>query len=404
MATKSLMLFFQFRHSNWNILLLITVLIAGCTESNTYKPLPPPKVTVSQPIRREIIDYLEFTGNTQAVNTVKLRARVEGYLEKVLFNDGDRVKQGQPLFIIQQNTYEAKLQQAKADLLTQKARYQHALTEYTRYSKLLMQKAASQTDVDQWRYERDAAQAALLSAEAAVELAKLDLGYTKVVASFDGRIDRRLKDMGNLVGSGEATILAEVSEIDPIYVYFTINEKQLLRVINKSQLSLEQASDKRWPVYVGFANEKGFPYEGQLDFASVGITPTTGTLLVRGILPNPKGTLIPGLFARVRVPLGGKKPALLIPREALGFDQQGPYVLLVNEKHLVERRSVTLGTEMEGFRVIEKGLKGGESVIISGLLKAIPGYEVTPEKTELEPLGENESGSSQKTDAEEVGS
>ena len=186
----------------------------GCGDKNVFVPPPPPKVTVSQPVTQPVTDYLEFTGNTQAINTVQLKARVEGYLEKVFFKDGDRVKKNQLLFLIQQNTYEAKLKQAEAEILSQKAKLFHAKTEYDRYTKLVAQKAAAQTEVDNWLYQRDAAQAALISAEAQRDLARLNLGYTKVTSPFDGRIDRRLKDPGNLVGAGEATLLANVDQID----------------------------------------------------------------------------------------------------------------------------------------------------------------------------------------------
>jgi RND family efflux transporter MFP subunit len=339
-------------------------------------------VTVSQPLKRLVTDYLEFTGNTQAVNTVQLRARVEGYLEKVLFHDGDRVKKGQLLFVIQQNTYKSKLQQALADIQAQKARLLRAQTEYARFSKLALEKAASQLDVDNWLYERDAAKAALLAAEASRDLAKLNLDYTSVTAPFDGRIDRRLKDPGNLVGSGESTVLAEVNQIDPIYLYFTINERDLLRLIGNVHLSPEAAGKKKWPVFFGLANEKGYPRQGRLDFASITVTPTTGTLLLRGIAANPGAKIVPGLFVRVRVPVTEKKSTLLIPPPALGFDQQGPYVLIVDEKNVVARRGVVTGGEVDGLRVIEEGLQGDEWVVVAGALKAVPGRVVTPEKGE----------------------
>ena len=374
-----------YRHLGWSLILLFLLMFAACGEKAAFTPPPPPKVTVSQPLKRPVTDYLEFTGNTQAINTVQLRARVVGYLDKVLFQDGDRVKKGQLLFLIQQNTYQAKLQQAKADIMSQKARLFHAQTEWTRYSKLLKEKAASQTDVDQWQYERDAARAALLAAEAQRDLAQLDLDYTRVTAPFNGRVDRRLRDPGNLVGSGESTVLSEVNQIDPIYVYFTINERDLLHLMGGTHLSPEAASKKSWPVYFGLANEKGYPHQGRLDFAAISVTPTTGTLLLRGIAPNAQGMVMPGLFARVRVPVGEKKDALLIPAPALGFDQQGSYVLVVNEKNQVERRGVTLGTEVDGYRVITEGLQGDEWVVVEGALKAIPGRPVSPEKKELKP-------------------
>lgn len=361
------------------IILVCALLLAACGEKNVYVPPPPPRVTVSQPISRPVTEYMEFTGNTQAVNTVKLRARVEGYLEKVFFQDGDRVKKGQLLFLIQQDTYEAKLKQAQAEILANKARLEHAETEFARFSRLVKQKAAAQTDVDKWRFERDAAQAAVMSSEAQRDLARLNLNYTEVRAPFNGRIGRRLKDPGNLVGAGEETVLAEINQIDPIYVYFNINEQDLLRVRRKDDAK-EDASEIKRPVFFGLANETGFPHKGYLDFAAITLSPTTGTLLLRGVFPNPEAMILPGLFANVRVPALKPKPALLVPEVAAGFDQQGPYVLVVDDQNVVQRRGVKLGMQIDDQRIVEEGLQKSDWVIVSGLLRAIPGRKVNPQK------------------------
>jgi RND family efflux transporter MFP subunit len=337
-----------------------------------------------------VTDYLEFTGNTQAINTVQLRARVEGYLEKVFFKDGDRVQKGQLLFLIQQNTYEAKLKQAEAEILSQKAKLFHAKTEYARFTELVTQKAAAQTDVDKWLYERDAAQAAVMAAEAQRDLAKLNLSYTKVTSPFDGRIGRRLKDPGNLVGAGEATLLAEVDQIDPLYVYFTMNERELLEITRDTRQSVDALIRKDIPLYLGLANESDYPHRGSLDFASISLNATTGTLTLRGIFPNPQGLMLPGLFARLRVPVTHEKAALLIPTAAIGYDQLGPYLLTVNGQNVVQRRGVKLGTEVKDLTVIAEGLQPQEWVITNGLLLAIPGKQVTPVKAlaaDSEPSG-----------------
>jgi len=370
----------RYKVAGWVVLAGLLAIIA-CGDRNVYAPPPPPQVTVSQPVRQPVTDYLEFTGNTQAINTVQLRARVQGFLEKVFFQDGDLVKKGQLLFLIQQNTYEAKLQQAEAEVLRTKASHNYAGIQVDRYTKLVQQKAAAQSDLDNWRFQRDSAQAAIMAAEASRDLAKLDLGYTKVTAPFDGRIDRRLRDPGNLVGAGEFTLLAEVNQIDPIYVYFTINESDLLRVMGKTGRATVQSQRIKVPLSLGLANEEGYPRQGYLDFAAISLTPTTGTLQLRGVFPNPDFKILPGLFARVRAPIvGPEKTALLVPEAAIGYDQMGSYVLVVDAQNVVQRQSVKIGVKKEERRVIEAGLQGDEWVITNGLLRAIPGKPVTPAK------------------------
>jgi RND family efflux transporter MFP subunit len=363
------------------------LLIMACGQGNVYAPPPPPQVTVVHPVRQMVVDYLEYTGNTQAINTVQLQARVQGFLEKVFFKDGDMVKKGQLLFLIQPNTYQAQLEQAEAQILQQKANYEHAVIETARYTKLVKQRAAAQTDLDNWRFQRDANKAAMLAAQAARDLAQLNLSYTRVVAPFNGRIDRRLKDPGNLVGAGEFTPLADINQIDPIYVYFTISELDFLRVMSTSQDMLARVNTGKFPVAIGLADDKGYPYEGSLDFAAITLDPNTGTLLLRGIFPNPDNKLIPGLFARVRIPLSQKRASILVPQVALSYDQQGPYVLLVNDKNVVERRPVKTGSPVDNLRVVEEGLTGDEWVITTNLIRAIPGRPVKPERQEPKASG-----------------
>jgi RND family efflux transporter MFP subunit len=359
---------------------------AGCKQKQESAAQLPPKVTVSQPLREEIVDYLEFSGNTQAINTVQLRARVEGYLDGVYFKDGDIVKKDQLLFLIQQNTYFASLQQAEGSVQNQKALLEHAKTEFARFSKLYEQKAAADTDVENWRNLRDIAQANLVSAEAQRDLAKLNLGYTWVVAPLMGRIDRRLVDPGNLVGSaGSNTVLAELTQIDPLYVYFNIAETVIPPYIRDARAAslkspgLVQKLEK-FPIFMNLANEEGFPHEGYLDFSSSTINSSTGTLLLRGVFPNPDGRNLPGQFARVRLPLAKERSAILVPEAAVQFDQLGTYVLIVNEKNTVERRNVKTGARKNYSYVIEEGLSGDEWVVTNGVLRAVPGKPVTPER------------------------
>lgn len=374
---------------------MLIVCFSGCDNKNQYVPPPPPRVTVSKPNQKEITGYHEFTGNTQSVYNVQLTARVQGYLEKVLFADGDWVKKGQLLFVIEQAPYRARLQQADGQLQQVKAQLFHAETEFRRFSDLLRQHAAAQTDVENWRFQRDSAKASLVAAEAARDLSQLDLNYTEVRAPFDGRIDRRLVDPGNLVGMGGNTVLAVISQFDPIYAYFTISEDELLRRVKATGVSPGEAEKLKIPADLGLANEDGYPHHGHLDFTGISITSTTGTLLLRAIFPNADRKILPGLYCRVRVQmLKSQRIAALVPENALSFDQQGTYVLIVNDNNVVERRGIKTGMQQGELRVIDEGLKGDEWIVVSGLLRAIPGLTVTPVRESIPVNAPAEKGAS----------
>jgi RND family efflux transporter MFP subunit len=358
---------------------LLAWLAAGCRGGGGAAPVAP-DVTVAKPVARSVADYLDFTGNTAASNSATVVARVEGYLEKIHFTDGTAVKKGDLLFTIQQSQYEAQLAQANAQVAAQKAALRHAETELARYSDLLKQNAATATSVDRWRYERDSATAGLAGAQAQVDLANLNLGYTLVRAPFDGRIGRHLVDPGNLVGGmGQQTSLAELNQIDPIFVYFTIDERDLLRVMERRR---EQAAlplpETAIPASLGLLTEEGTPHEGHLDFAATSVASTTGTLQVRGVFPNAEGSILPGLFVRVHVPALKERSALLVPGDAISFDQQGEYVLVVGDKNVVARRGVKVGQQVGDMLVVDDGLKPDDRVVVEGTLQAIPGRAVTP--------------------------
>ncbi len=359
--------------------LAATVLLAGCGEKNTYVAPPPPKVTVAQPTQHSVTRYLEATGNTAAVNSADLVARITGFIEAIKYNDGDFVKKGTVLFIIEQKPYELKVEQAKATEESAQASLKKSQLEYDRTAELLKSGSTTQSKLDDLTGTRDSAKASLDQAIASRKLAENDYSYTTVAAPFDGIVSARKVSVGAYVGTTQ-TVLASIVSIDPIYVNFNISEQDVLRIRGEiRRRGLTPAELKKVPVDIGLQTDEGYPHKGHLDYASPTIDTTTGTLVARAELDNPAHVMLPGYFARVRVPLGPPEAALLVPDTALGTDQSGRYLLVVNKDNVVEERPVTIG-QLEGtMRVIEKGLKGDDRVIVAGIQRAIPGQKVDPQ-------------------------
>ncbi len=352
--------------------------LSACGRNPAFVAPPPPPVTVSDPLAAPVQDAADFTGQASASRTVDLVARVSGFLQEVRFADGADVEKGQLLFQIEPDQYQAQVALSRSTLEEQQANLKSAELDFDRKSTLQRQLAASQADYDKALATRDSARASVAQAQANLKIAELNLSYTKIEAPFSGRIGRRLVDAGNLVGQGSPTKLATISQVDTIYVYFNINERDLLRVRQDlTERGLTRDSVLKLPVYAGLADETGTPHQGRLDFVDTGVDPSTGTLLARGVFDNAKNILIPGLFTRLRIPVGAPKQSLLVPETAISIDQVGPYVLLVDSGGAVVLRRITLGAAQNGLRVAAEGLAATDRVIIDGLQNATPGRKVT---------------------------
>jgi RND family efflux transporter MFP subunit len=360
------------------------IALAGC-EQNSFVPPPPPKVDVGVPVQRNVTRYLEATGNTAPIKSVDLVARVQGFLQSISYQDGAFVKEGTTLFTIEPDTYKLKLDQAQAAEAGAQASVKQAEADYKRQVDLVARQAVSQATLDTSTSTRDNAQANLQQAQANTKIAAVNYGYTNVVAPFDGIVSAHLISVGELVGVASPTQLANIVQLDPIYVTFNVNEQDVLRIRDEARRKGMTSSDlKQLPIEVGLQTETGYPHKGKLDYAAPTINQSTGTLPVRGVLPNPDRVLLPGYYVRVRVPFDQQQNALLVPDVALGSDQSGRYVLVVNGDNVVEQRKVVTGPLEGELRVIESGLKADDRVVIAGLLRAIPGQKVDPQQKTIE--------------------
>ncbi len=373
------------------LVVLLAAGLSGCGE----KPAPqaaagPPPVTVAQPTKRTVTDWDEFTGRFEAVDEVQVRARVGGFVDSIQFKDGDFVKPGDLLYVIDSRPFEAVALQADGQLADARAKAELARRELERALTLVTTSAVSESIVDQRRQTLQAAHAAEMQAEGALKAAKLNVEFTHVMAPITGRISRHLVSVGNLVqgADGGATLLTSIVSLDPIYIYFDMDEATYLKY-NKLWFEGKRPSsrDTANPVQITLANETKPSHEGKMDFLDNRMDVGTATLRSRAIVPNEDLSILPGQFARVRLIGSAPYEALLLPDAAIATDQSRKIVFVVNNENTVEVRPVTLGPLDEGLRVIREGLKAEDKVIIDGLQRARVGAKVTPHPPKAEPAG-----------------
>jgi RND family efflux transporter MFP subunit len=365
---------------------LVIFFMSGCNKAQPVAQPSALKVTVGKPLQVNMIEWDRFTGRLDSVETVEVRARVSGYLESVHFKEGAVVKKGDLLFVIDPRPFVAELNRTEGDRARAQARHELSSLRLKRSSELLATASVSQDAYDERAAEERQSRAELASAKAAEEAARLNVEFTKITAPITGRISRLFVTEGNLVtgGTGQTTLLTTIVSLDPIYCYFDSDENTYLKY---SRLAREgkrpNDGNVGIPVYVGLADQEGYPYKGHIDFIDNRIDPNTGTMRIRAKLPNPDLALTPGLFARVRVPGSEVIEALFVPEEAIGSDQSRKFVYVVDEKNGVDRRFVRLGPREEEFRVIRKGLTAADRVIISGIQRVRPGAPVNPEEAQI---------------------
>jgi RND family efflux transporter MFP subunit len=370
------------------LVLAVGIGLAGCSRGPSEAPAPErARVTVSYPVARNVTDYADFTGRTAAVDSVEVRARVSGYLEQVNFKEGAIVKKDDKLFEIDPRPYRAELGRAKGTVAQIEARVHRLERDYHRARNLIARGAVGQEEFDRYEADYREAVANVEVAKANRDLAALNVEYASVAAPVSGRTSRYIVTVGNLIQSGDqnnGTLLTTIVSIDPMYVYFDMDERTVLRI---RQLIREgkakSAGQSTWPVALGLAIEEGFPHQGTINFEDNQVNPKTGTLRVRGVFPNKDEALSPGLFARVRVPIGQAHQALLVTDRAVDTDQGQKVLYVVDKKNEVVPRPVRLGALHDSLQEIADGLKPGELVVVSGLQQVRPGITVEPKVLDM---------------------
>lgn len=364
---------------------LLAGAVLGCGHAPPPQPKPIQEVSVSLPIVKEVIDYQEFTGRTDAVETVDVQARVSGYLVKVNFKEGDLVEKDDVLYEIDPRPFQADLDRAKGEVERLEAQKKLVAIQVDRYQKLALKGAASQQDLDQYLGQQAENIGSLKAAKANAERADLNLKFCTIASPINGRISRTRLTPGNLVNA-DTTLLTTIVSIDPMYAYFNVDEPILVRtqkLIRAGKLKSKELSEIQ--VGMGLVDDvtKQFPHHGVLNFINNQFDPLTGTIQVRGIFPNPDKSLTPGMFVRVRLSVGVARQGVLVTERAIGTDQGQKYLYVVDADNKVQYRRVRLGMLFDGLRAIEEGLEPKERVIVNGLQRVRTGDVVKPELVEM---------------------
>ncbi|MCI0745643.1 MAG: efflux RND transporter periplasmic adaptor subunit [Verrucomicrobia subdivision 3 bacterium] len=372
---------------------LAVALFSGCKPAQaTQQPaMQAPAVTVAPVEQREIVEWDEFTGRTEAVEAVEVRPRVSGHIQEVRFQAGQLVREGDVLFVIDPRWHKAEFERRQAEYEQAKVRLENAEREARRTEPLLTNRAISTEEAEARVSRFHEAKAAVLAAQAARDAAKLDLEYTEIRAPIDGRVSRELKTVGNYISgtAGAATMLTTIVSTDPIYVLADMDENSLLKFNGLARASQATSNAQgKVPVELQLADEEGYPHVGHIESFDNRLDPNTGSILLRAVFPNPEGRIVPGLFARIRVPLSEQYQALLVEEQAIGTDQGQKFVLTLSPTNTVEYRAVKLGPTVTGKRIVRSGLNPGDQIVVNGLQRVRPGMPVTPQQV----VARNEKG------------
>ena len=375
------MFYFSIHIIRLSLVSAVLIWSSGCGRKPAASPPAPPTVEVTHPLQHEVTDYKDYVGRTAAIDSVEVRARVAGYLQKVNFKEGELVKKDQVLFEIDPRPYEEQVARSLAHVASAEATLKRAQADNARYKDIIVHApgAVSQQEVDQYQATADQARADLQAAKAALAQDQLNLGFTKVTAPIDGKASRYFVTVGNLIAQDQ-TVLTTIVSTGPIYAYFDVDDTTVLRarrLVREGKAKTGEGADAV-TVQLGLENEEGFPHQGQINFADNQIAPKTGTLRVRGVFANEDDALQPGYFVRIRMPIGTSHPALLVPDRAIDNDQGRKVLRVVDEKNQVANRPIRPGALHDGLRVIEEGLTSDDRVIVRGILQVRPGMSVQP--------------------------